>query len=367
MEDGEIDSNATVVEYDPLLEWPGQSSTEPAYASKFAPPRVTLRLLVTQTSILPRRQKLVIIDGYTELQFGRDVAPVGTDTPRIRLKEMSVSKLHATVYWDAERREWGVVDMGSKHGTYIRPATTSGQGDGFSKDVRLSPSKMASVPRRLRHLDLLMIGSTSFLIHIHQDGALCIECSSGGGDEIPLFSPSKSAEDLKRTRDFSGMDGDDMAQRDPKKALTMLRRSLLTRHGHDGPLPASVGTTIISYVDRSARRRALHPGSRPDTPGISADTPSRPVSSPVETSQPSAPLLTSNIGHRLLIKQGWEPGTPLGVGLDPSGKERVGLVEPLMVSSSTHRQGVGMSSKLAVTATDWKEKEKQKRWDSFGW
>jgi hypothetical protein len=364
MEDGEIGQvdERDDQEHNPSLEWPGGAltvvldDTQPRGTRLGkSKPWVILRLLVTRTSILSRKHRVAIINGYNELQFGRDIGPVGTNIPRIRLKEMLVSKLHATAFWDAYRREWGVVDMGSKHGTFIRPAISSG--DHSSTDTRLSPPRTASIPRRLRHLDHLIIGSTSFLIHIHEDGFPCIECSSDGGDEIPLFPPSQSGEDLKRSRDVAEIDGDAIEQRDPKKALSMLKQSLLMRHERIRP---SMGST---YVDRSARRRALHPGSRTDTPGISADVPTQPTdAAPTEVSQPPTPLPASNVGHRLLMKQGWQPGTPLG---GSSGEEGAGLVEPLVVSPSVSRQGVGMTSKLADTPSGWKESGRQKRWDGI--
>src|SRR5438552_3385393 len=110
-----------MLDHDPSLEWPGPSSRtnsppppddprghgQPASASW-----VTMRLLVTKTSILSKKQRIAIVDGYSEVQFGRDAAPVGSATPRIRLKEMEVSKLHATGFWNAARKEWAVVDMG---------------------------------------------------------------------------------------------------------------------------------------------------------------------------------------------------------------------------------------------------------------
>jgi hypothetical protein len=90
----------------------------------------------------------------------------------------------------------------------------------------------------------------------------------------------------------------------------------------------------------------------------------------VTVSQPPTPLPTSNIGHRLLMKQGWTPGNALGVS-DPLD-DRVGLVEPLEVKSSKNRAGLGIKSSAAVSEPDlsgsrmtWKEREKMKRYASL--
>lgn len=400
MEEGEIHDTRTAAEaYDPSYEWPGESSTsgiasstasasadlssrDSPYNSSTKTP--CLRLIAITSSILPPKRKLVLLpDGYEQLQFGRDVGP--EDTPRIRLKEMEVSKLHATVYWDADRFEWGIVDMGSMHGTFIDPSPSSSSGASSmvngddSTDaghrgpqprarirIRLSSSRVASVPRRLRHLDLLTIGSTTFSIHIHDDQLPCQECSPSGGDEIPLFSQKKgtASAPLKRSRDAES-DAYPRASLNPKKSLTALKRQLLTRH--DDQLTGDSNAAL--YLDRSARRRALNPGSHLDSPGVLV-----PSTTPVSSTPPIAiaqsppvpgPLPHTNIGHRLLMKQGWQPGTSLGSPADYSttGEGRVGLVEPLEVSSSSHRAGLGSRVTGTASGLNWKDREKQKRWD----
>jgi len=317
------------------------------------------------------------------VQIGRDAAILGSVTPRIRLKELEVSKFHATAYWDGARKEWNVVDMGSKHGTWLLHAGTQVGADAPSSDVnpgvRLSPPRAASIPRQLRHSDHLSIGGTTLVVHIHEDQRPCHDCTISDKAEIPLFPlPKNSA--VKRTRDTAGLDSDasyySRTDKDPKKVLTMLKRSLLTRH--DVPKLGSNSTMTNEksneYVDRAALRRFLRPPSGPDAPGIRITSPIAPPpssrnSSPCVSateSQPPMPLPTSNIGHRLLIKQGWTPGDALGVS-DPLD-DRVGLVEPLEVKSSQNRAGLGIKSVAAASAPDlsgsgmtWMEREKMKR------
>jgi G-patch domain/FHA domain len=390
--DSEPSSVQSLIEeaYDPVYEWPGESSSQASSSSdlrlshlslrKLRPNQPSFRLLVLRTSILPSKHRLAVIDGYSEIQFGRDIPPAGSTTPRLRLKEMEVSKLHATAYWDASRGEWGVVDMGSMHGTFLQPATT---GVGNDPGVRLSPPRTASVPRKLHHMDHLTIGGTTFLVHIHEDRLPCQECSPTGGDEIPLFSVKKDAP-AKRSREAAGLDDtltssssySPQPQKDPKKALTMLKQSLLTRHEVRSPSrvrPASPSDASAMYLDRSARRRALHASSQPDAPGVSSPSawtnspPSRPKSPDTVTSQPPTPLPSTNIGHRLLMKQGWEPGTALGTLPDLDGG-RIGLVEPLDVTPSLHRVGLGVKrpstpSSPSFSHSDWKERAKRKRWE----
>lgn len=295
------------------------------------PQWMPLRLRVLDTSILHKHLNLAVLDAYAETQFGRDVAPPGSDTPRIRLKEMQVSKLHATVFWDKARSEWAVVDMGSKHGTFLQSARHPD-----AEPVRLSPPRMASIPRPLRHLDRLIVGSTTFLCHIHEDRTPCAECTSTGQGDIPLFAVPKEGDRTaeKRPPDVAGIAPAQEA-RDAKKALTSLKRTLLSRlNPHDQhPTPTQPPTF---YIDRSARRRALHPGSQFDSPGVQSSRSNSP--GPVRLSDEPPPLQEHNVGRRLLMKQGWQPGTVLGLGAEGSG-----LVEPLEVHASPHRAGIGMS------------------------
>ena len=387
-EEGELDDTAALRSesdlctsedhsHDPSYEWPeehpafsfpdpGTSSLSQPRATKSRPHQPSFRLIVLHSSILSSTQKLAIIDGYSEVQFGRDIAPAGSMTPKIRLKEMEVSKLHATAYWDRSRQEWGVVDMGSVHGTFVRPVSTAGDDRG----VRLSPSRQASIPRTLKHMDRLTIGGTTFLVHMHKDQLPCEECSLIGKEEIPLFPVSKTAKVARCDQISTEATCSSIPSKDPKKALNLLKHSLLARHQSSSPRPSPHADSAAQYVDRSARRRALMPAAHPDA-RISSPTllnePSRPKTPATDPiSELPMPLPPSNVGHRLLMKQGWEPGTALGSELDKDG-DRIGLVQPLEVSTRLPRGGLGLKRNANWTGdVDWKESAKRKRWDSTG-
>ncbi|KAF9476698.1 hypothetical protein BDN70DRAFT_995486 [Pholiota conissans] len=393
--------------YHPELEWPGddtsfgtQDTLEGSVVSlNLRPGQPVLRFVVLRSSILPKKQKVAVVDAYTEIQIGRDVQPEGSITPRIRLKEMEVSKFHATVYWDGARKEWNLVDMGSMHGTYLHSGPVSP--DSTNPGTRLSQARAASMPRRLRHSDQVTIGSTAFEVHIHDNQRPCQGCTIFGENEIPLFPPPKKTA-VKRTRDVAEIDSGTSASstslaidRNPKKALNTLRRSLLTRHdasSQRSSTSASQHPMSIEkqpeYVDRAARRRLFHPSSRPDTPGVpnqhsqtSQQTPpsvTAPSVIPTESmeskpvvSAPAIPLPSTNIGHRLLLQQGWAPGSALGVSIDPS-EGRTGLIDPLEVKSSQNRAGLGMKPTPTATGVEdptpdlsWKDKAKYMRFDAL--
>lgn len=390
--------------YDPALEYPGDiSSTTYSYgdsgvstaytysvdqleegeleAEASGPSRAKhatiFRLVVDSSSILHPKHRIAILDGYPTVEIGRDAQAQGSTTPRLRLKELEVSKIHATAYWDGARKEWNIVDMGSKHGTFVRAAADPQN----AAAVRLSQSRAASLPRRLSHADSLAIGGTVFTVHIHDDGLACVDCSFGDpAHEIPLF-PKKSG--VKRTREDARIDEPVPAMRKvpAKRALNSLRSELLSRSSAS-PLHGS----SKEYVDRSARRRALQPTPHAASPGVQlprVESPVPPRPGPTArpppsweppprprtpTSAPPVPISMSSIGHKLLMKQGWEPGTALGTGGEEG--DRMALLEPLQTVALSKRAGLGSSSATPTSQLsgdsnfDWKEDAQQRRWRS---
>ncbi|KAJ6531723.1 hypothetical protein B0H19DRAFT_1214092 [Mycena capillaripes] len=343
-------------EYDPSYEWPGDD-TDDEKRDVVPSTRPLCRLLVLRTSVLPAKQTLAITADTGELQFGRDPAP-SEDVARVRLKDMATSKFHATLY--ADNDAWYIVDMGSKHGTFL-------QAQSSTTAVRLSPPRVASVPRRLHHLDTLAIGSTTFVVHIHPERVPCTECCSTFENEIPLFQSHKRKVAKVVNTDTGYLPA---TSKDPKKALSMLKQRLLTSSA-GGPVRGEA----TNYTDRSARRRSLYPASRLDAPGVAPALRAEPLAStsyqppsapwnpptPVTTSQPPTALPTTNIGHRLLLAQGWTPGSSLGS--EHSDEGRIRLTAPLEITSTSQRAGIGIkATTTGATGAGWREDGRQRRW-----
>ncbi|KAJ3832295.1 hypothetical protein F5878DRAFT_591714 [Lentinula raphanica] len=297
-----------------------------------------LRLVVEKSRVLHNR-RVAVIDGYSEVRLGRD-NPVSNEIPRIRLKEMEVSKFHASVYWDRAWEGWAVVDMGSKHGTYIH---SSNLAQGSAQNQRLSSSKTASAPRRLRHLDHLTVGTTVFIVHIHGDRLACEQCSLGlDSGEIPLF-PFRQKPNHVHAADHRKPSSHEPMRPQPRVAMSQLKHELLCNSMGQSPQCNLTQTSRSShYIDRSARRRAMYSASSADAPGVSSGSPlsvPKPYESSESMSEPiSAPEVSiseSSIGHRILIKQGWHPGRPLG-------NAETGLTEPSVnINFNYDRSGLG--------------------------
>lgn len=281
--------------YHPSYEFPGvdEIPSHPAlHVSTSSTPTPTTsndfpicRLVMQEGRSISKKRRLAVLDGYSEVQFGRDAPPVGVNTPRIRLKDMEVSKLHATLFWDAERAEWAVVDMGSKHGTFV------GSGQDTNR-VRLSASREASMPKGLKHSDRLSLGGTTFVVHIHENRLPCSDCSASGqgtDDMIPLFchrrdSGGTVAEAVRGHKRRA--DPTDNVPRNAKRALASLKQCLLSRPGgfvptaspHDEPTHASNHEATRRYrTTTSGSHRGLTSSTSPRVanPRTASQEPSR--------------------------------------------------------------------------------------------
>ncbi|KAG8834038.1 hypothetical protein FRC17_009676 [Serendipita sp. 399] len=332
------------VKYDPSLEFPGSEPEEDA--SEPIPPLLSpLRLVILKSPVFPSKRRIVDISSLSEISIGRDIPPRGAGSPRLRLKQMIVSKYHAIIFWDADRNAWGLVDVGSVHGTFL-------QRNG-GPNRRLSPPKSASHPEYLQHLDIITIGDTQICCHQHEDATdhLCGECSLTASNEIFLTYPI-SEEPKAVSQAASGINVDSLKPQGHRESLASLKRHLLSRHRQ-----AEGDSQGVTYVDRAAARReqlrvletptpppleepASRSASRRSTASIYSRLHNETATERREgTETPPQTIPETNIGHKLLAKQGWEPGT--GLGLDRSGRS-----EPVIAKLASGRAGIGSIQSL---------------------
>ncbi|KAF8602871.1 hypothetical protein BDV93DRAFT_523720, partial [Ceratobasidium sp. AG-I] len=363
------------------FEWPGNNGSLPsethpshypdsqAQANSYLWPEKTraarnsgfLRLTVLSSSVLSRRG-VALVDSYDEVSIGRDRCTA----PRLRLKELAVSKYHANIYWDSHTKLWYIVDMGSTHGTnLVSPETPSAQASGsvssegytLSKNTRLSSPKMASLPRALLHLQHIIIGGTTLVVHMHSDQLPCDACALSDNNSINLETAAAKSEVI----------ASNALSRRPEpatpKSLQALKRNLLSRPSYAAPTDNRSRSVRGSelYVDRAELRRQRFPGWRDPEPRAdptpSQEIPNRQYRPQVQddprlmhATQPSdhlntpPPISMTNVGHQLLIKKGWTPGSALG----PASQSQVApnaRVEPVVPQGTTNRRGLGMSQK----------------------
>lgn len=328
--------------HDPSLEFPGvdAESSDAHDEVDTRASRTDFKLVIVQSPVIPPKRHIADISAHREVSIGRDIPSV-PGASRLRLKEMAVSKYHAVIYWDPERKEWGLVDVGSVHGTFV-------QSQGSSTFQRLSPARSASHPRYLGHLDVIKVGGTTMVCHLHREDDdscnVCILSASNGLALVHDHKPTKPT--LVGTSTTQSYTPDEPP--DAKTAISNLKTRLLQQR-HQRPK----GQETNTYVDRAASRR-MHlgisdpPKNTPNPEPSTHRTPrkrslyeraSQSDQSPAgqqKVANPE-PISVSNIGHRLLSKQGWEPGT--GLGLDKSGLQEQPIPKPM-----ANRAGLGSAT-----------------------
>jgi pSer/pThr/pTyr-binding forkhead associated (FHA) protein len=309
----------------------------PAYTTSDADPGAHLvRLVVRRSKALTHGAVAVLDAREGGIQLGRDRCERGAPA-RVRVREMEVSKTHAVVYWDDG---WFIVDLGSTLGTYV---AHRGERDA----TRLAEPKCSSKPYALEHRSVLTIGTTTFVVHIHDDWP-CAECKLAGNEQIALDDgTAEPAEPTDEPNPRLALDagqrrGERQLQR--KLELNALRDTLLGKEQHRDK------SNI--YVDRSAQRRRLHGNAPYSRPTTSTPPQTTPTQTPAVTSGPS------QASRAMLAKQGWTPGS--GLGRDASG-----IAQPIATVVRNDRVGLGAHGATSDPDADWKTRGRQRRWDAL--
>ncbi|BGP34115.1 hypothetical protein JCM10296v2_005930 [Rhodotorula toruloides] len=317
--------------------WPGNGTDEEDEANKPDPfaKAPLLRLVVSKRpdpSVLPPEQSVASLDPSEPVSIGRDKS----FERRIRLRELAVSKVHATLFWalDPETEDggyWAVVDNGSTHGTFI-------SSDRSGEAIRLSEPKVASVPHRLHHLDTIRTGSTTFSVHIHPTFA-CSTCAvaSDSSNLIPLVSaPSDGSSGANPAPNNYTTKTKEQKEQERREQMAGLKAKLLKA----APAPAAKSTARppdshesaasdtapapkpkkAAFVDRAAARRQRDAG---------ASLPSKPAASPFFTVPGASSVATAAASSASAPKPA-SPANPFGT--DSKGAQ---LLSKLGGSAST--------------------------------
>lgn len=226
---------------------------------------------------------------------------------------MEISKHHTSLFMmkdnNTNQEAFHASDMGSTYGTFLLRAAQVPRDlsrlPPTSQYRRLSEAKKSSGPCKLAHGDVLRVGHTTFVVHIHSWPYSCQQCSlhQDGSNEIPLHSsgadagastsrapsagsqlkhtatPSSSASTTyAQVRGSGDRKLDAAAQR--KRQMAELRSSYLSGAGGSSNQPRSSAkppdgdgaktsvsgggtsprsTSTSQYQDRAAQRRAQHP------------------------------------------------------------------------------------------------------------
>ncbi|CAH8553329.1 unnamed protein product [Schistosoma bovis] len=241
-----------------------------------------------------------------------------------------ISELHCEVIYDPDSRQYSLLDRGSNFTTSIN-------------GIILAKCKSSI----LRHGDIIRLGSTRLLVHIHNGNETCGQCDP---DEIKaaLTSIIDVSETINSTND--DMNTENLTETIPTHSSKDAERrakldEIKKKYGLKFPRIRPQTKTDRQYMDRAAQRRAIEANLKaagyplPPAPGVIKQ---QLIKTPLITRATPAsvykPIGDENKGAKLLAKMGWTPGQGLG-------KSKTGISEPITVSLRVNPQaGLGSSS-----------------------
>lgn len=251
-----------------------------------------LRLVVVSSEKMTSGQVFMIT------KVGSDIGREVSERSGVRIKDVYVSKLHASVSFDEEEELFYIKDCGSVCGTFVNGR-------------RLSDAKERSCLHPLVHGDTVAMGTSTFSVHIHKGLDVCNDCLPQ-----PTISKGKSLYESVQC-----------LEKERVETMDVLKR----QYGLKGPQRQDPRSQPTHYHNRAEERRRLH-GSEPL------------MSEPMSTTQASSlqrPIESSNLGHQLLSKMGWEEGRGLG-------RDGKGPTEPMVVVTRDPSAGLGSEHSSAI-------------------
>ncbi|XP_043276904.1 angiogenic factor with G patch and FHA domains 1 isoform X1 [Venturia canescens] len=268
--------------------------------AKIYPP--CMRIIVKETNLSKLKVGTLFLVAYTGGTLGRE------GDHAVLIPDLNISKHHARFQYDEDKRQYLIVDSGSRNGTILN-------------GKRLSVAKQESDPCEVAHGSVVQLGSTKLLCHIHNGHETCGHCEPGLVQKTTFHEPSKTS------------------KKDQHK--TELRR-LKNKFGVEKNNTETASQVATGYQDRAQARR--------DHVGSSNHHVKTQISS-VETS-----IAKDNKGFKLLSKMGWSEGQSLG-------KDGDGRIEPVPLVNKQTKAGFGApNSELSTLRVDPSVEKKQKLW-----
>ncbi|KAG9287349.1 hypothetical protein G9A89_023720 [Geosiphon pyriformis] len=336
----------------------------------------TLRLVVLESDIL-KPGNLIIVDG-NGISIGRDK----WDDRRLRLPELRTSKHHCQIFCSTSSASMSSTDshnnVGSINDEEDSLATPnsigtlkdafyiidSGSQNGtFVNSTRLSESKMSSKPMILSHMDEIIVGSTTFQVHMHKQWT-CEACTLTEGKFIEVSKLDHSSSNSSISISAKGseyiefsllerLNGNanninnnlissqrELLELKRRQELSRLKRKYIGKDNNSDSINNTGNEKRKKYIDRAALRREI----RPDNAPVKKERPEENDRTPTPSSQ-SKKLGSENKGNLLLQKMGWKEGQGLGRG---GG----GMINPIDVMTNEGRRGLGSGGIKKAISSD---------------
>ncbi|XP_032676009.1 angiogenic factor with G patch and FHA domains 1 isoform X2 [Odontomachus brunneus] len=283
-EDGECsesENDDTSEEITPDLSTNSESDRdEEQDLAKSYPP--CIRIIVKETNLMKLKVGCLFLIPYTGGSLGRE------GDHSVLIPDVNISKYHARFMYDETKKQYQIIDSGSRNGTFLN-------------GKRLSVAKQESEPYEITHGSIIKISETKLLCHIHNGNETCGHCEPG------LVQQSTSSNENKTSK---------------KKLHKKELRRLKHKFGVEKDNVTSSSQLASGYQDRAQARRQ-HVGSS---------------SHHAKTQQSSLDWSISkdNKGFQILTKMGWSEGHPLG-------KDGDGIKDPIPINYNQNRGGLGSS------------------------
>uniref|UniRef100_A0A0X3NHQ3 Angiogenic factor with G patch and FHA domains 1 n=1 Tax=Schistocephalus solidus TaxID=70667 RepID=A0A0X3NHQ3_SCHSO len=226
------------------------------------------------------------------------------------IEDVELEEIHCEIMFRQADETYHLKDRKSKSGTYLN-----------GQKLRKNEKKL------ICHGDVLRIGESRFLIHVHQGAETCSQCEQQEMQDDPQSVPP--AAELTDASSSGAIPSSELAvcsesSKSASLSKEALRRSKLdelkVKYGLKGPRSRKPVPTNENYQDRAARRRLAEKleGSEASAADYAGATSAfRPTPASVFT-----PIDEQNVGSRLLAKMGWSRGEGLG-------KAGSGITEPV--------------------------------------
>ncbi|XP_022105636.1 uncharacterized protein LOC110987314 isoform X2 [Acanthaster planci] len=255
-----------------------------------------IRMIVTKSDTLkPGSLFIITCAGGTIGREGSNHA--------LLIQSVKVSKRHAHIIYDAQERQYTIVDLGSQNGTLLNGKAISEQ-------------RVVSEPHPLSHRDYITIGGTTLRLHIHPGDETCEECEPG---QVQALIAQQQLNEMSAGT-TSGSRPEKEQQR--RKELRHLKKKYnLAKDDYSNVDPSLINP---AYADRAGERRRA----------VGSDNPYQPDDQPASVDRA---IESSNVGHKMLSKMGWTEGQSLGKG------DR-GIKEP--IQAVVHSRNAGLGSRV---------------------
>lgn len=233
----------------------------------------------------------------------------------VTIPDITISKHHASFKFSDEKKCYTIVDLGSRNGTFLN-------------GNRLSVALQESPPHNIEHGNVLRVGSTHLLCHIHTGQETCKQCEPG------CMAPPKPDK------------GEVLNENKQVRHRSELRR-LRRKFGLEGP---GSGVRLTSnnsanYQDRAEARRK--------TVGSSDDNEKTEVASVFQS------IKSDNKGFKMMSKMGWTEGQTLG----KDSNSDTAITEPIIVEQRPEKAGLGsLEASLPIQESSPSTKRKSTIW-----